>query len=218
MLSQMFSLSGRGDTVVGRDYRYDVPRTSHDTFFRLVKCGDGDDGEAAAPVFFHDGVNFFHVKVRTHVGSVSLKLATLTCWHCAHPQAGGLYFCATSRENLSPSLVLELLLRIARVIKVRLERLQMCFCLVLSVLTHPGAPTQDYCGVLTEESLRKNFVLVYELLDEMVDFGYGQSTSTEALKASIFNDPVTPPQPRACHTHVLSLSLSLCREILARQH
>jgi len=33
------------------------------------------------------------------------------------------------------------------------------------------APVQDYCGVLTEDSLRKNFVLVYELLDEMVDFG-----------------------------------------------
>jgi hypothetical protein len=73
--------------------------------------------------------------------------------------------------------------------------------------------------VLTEESLRKNFVLVYELLDEMVDFGYGQSTSTEALKASIFNDPVTPPQPRACHTMCfLSLALSLFREILARHH
>jgi len=26
---------------------------------------------------------------------------------------------------------------------------------------------------------------------------YGQSTSTEALKAGIYNDPVTPPQPRA---------------------
>ena len=70
--------------------------------------------------------------------------------------------------------------------------------------------------MLSEESLRKNFVLVYELLDEMIDYGcvvstartrqhrtltpcasYGQSTSTEALKAGIYNDPVTPPQPRA---------------------
>ena len=31
---------------------------------------------------------------------------------------------------------------------------------------------QDYCGVLSEESLRKNFVLVYELLDEALDYGY----------------------------------------------
>ena len=27
---------------------------------------------------------------------------------------------------------------------------------------------QDYCGVLTEESIRKNFILIYELLDEMI--------------------------------------------------
>lgn len=41
-----------------------------------------------------------------------------------------------------------------------------------SVHTTPlSTPSQDYCGVLSEDSLRKNFVLVYELLDEMVDFG-----------------------------------------------
>lgn len=66
-----------------------------------------------------DGVNYFHVKVV------------------------GLLFVATTRVNVSPSLVLELLQRIARVIK-------------------------DYLGVLNEDSLRKNFVLVYELLDEVV--------------------------------------------------
>jgi AP-4 complex subunit mu-1 len=30
---------------------------------------------------------------------------------------------------------------------------------------------KDYCGVLTEESIRVNFVLIYELLDEVIDFG-----------------------------------------------
>lgn len=55
----------------------------------------------------------------------------------------GLLFVATTRVNVSPSLVLELLQRIARVIK-------------------------DYLGVLNEDSLRKNFVLVYELLDEVI--------------------------------------------------
>lgn len=55
----------------------------------------------------------------------------------------GLLFVATTRANVSPSLVLELLQRVARVIK-------------------------DYLGVLNEDSLRKNFVLVYELLDEVI--------------------------------------------------
>ncbi|MCD7460701.1 hypothetical protein HAX54_044232 [Datura stramonium] len=49
---------------------------------------------------------------------------------------------------------------------------------------------KDYLGVLNEDSLRKNFVLVYELLDEVIDFGYVQTTSTEILKSYIFNEPI----------------------------
>jgi len=72
---------------------------------------------------------------------------------------------ATTRRNESPSLILELLHRVARVIK-------------------------DYCGVLSEDALRKNAILVYELLDEMLDYGYAQSTNTESLKTRVHNEPV----------------------------
>lgn len=50
---------------------------------------------------------------------------------------------------------------------------------------------KDYCGVLNEESIKSNFPLIYELLDEVLDFGYVQVTSTESLKAYICNQPVT---------------------------
>ena len=49
---------------------------------------------------------------------------------------------------------------------------------------------KDYCGVLTEEAIRKNFILIYELLDEVIDFGYAQTTSTENLKAFVYNEPI----------------------------
>jgi AP-4 complex subunit mu-1 len=49
---------------------------------------------------------------------------------------------------------------------------------------------KDYCGILSEESIRTNFVLVYELLDEMLDGGYVQGTSTETVKAYVFNEPI----------------------------
>lgn len=55
----------------------------------------------------------------------------------------GLYFVCTSKFNVSPSFVMELIGRCTKVFK-------------------------DYCGVMTEESIRKNFILLYELLDEMV--------------------------------------------------
>ncbi len=48
---------------------------------------------------------------------------------------------------------------------------------------------QDYCGLLSEEAVRKNFVLIYELLDEVVDYGYPQNSSSEALKEFILNEP-----------------------------
>ncbi|OMO57624.1 Clathrin adaptor, mu subunit [Corchorus olitorius] len=122
--------------------RGEVAKGSAEIFFRKVKFWKEEDGqEEAPPVFNVDGVNYFHVKVV------------------------GLLFVATTRVNVSPSLVLELLQRIARVIK-------------------------DYLGVLSEDSLRKNFVLVYELLDEVIDFGYVQTTSTELLKSYIFNEPI----------------------------
>lgn len=141
MISQFFVLSQRGDNIVFRDYRGDVPKGSTEIFFRKVKFWKEDGEEEAPPVFNVDGVNYFHVKIV------------------------GLLFVATTRTNISPSLVLELLQRIARVVK-------------------------DYLGILSEESLRKNFVLVYELLDEVIDFGYAQTTSTEVLKSYIFNEPI----------------------------
>jgi AP-1 complex subunit mu len=43
----------------------------------------------------------------------------------------------------------------------------------------------DYFNVLEEESIRDNFVLIYELLDEVIDHGYPQTTETKVLKEYI---------------------------------
>ena len=44
--------------------------------------------------------------------------------------------------------------------------------------------------MLSEEAVRKNCVLVYELLDEVIDNGFPQSTSSEALKEYVLNVPI----------------------------
>ncbi|CAD6258947.1 unnamed protein product [Miscanthus lutarioriparius] len=138
-------LSGSGLEATPRsakeEDRGEVPKGSAEIFFRKVKFWNDDEAEEAPPVFNVDGVNYIHVKV------------------------AGLFFVVTTMVNVSPSLLLELLQRIARV-------------------------TKDYLGVLNEDSLRKNFILVYELLDEVIDFGYPQTTSTEVLKSYIFNEPI----------------------------
>ncbi len=108
---------------------------------------------------------------------------------------------ATTRENVSPSLVLELLKRIGGIIKVTVAAslsphcyaarvaacIQCATCLWLSVTDTFNL--QDYCGLLSEEAVRKNFVLLYELLDEVIDYGYPQNSSSEALKEFVLNEP-----------------------------
>jgi AP-1 complex subunit mu len=41
---------------------------------------------------------------------------------------------------------------------------------------------QEYFKEVLEESIRDNFVIIYELLDEMMDFGYPQISETKILQ------------------------------------
>jgi len=49
---------------------------------------------------------------------------------------------------------------------------------------------KDHCGEFTEESIKKNFVLIYEIIDEMIDFGFPQLSTTEQVKQFVFNEPI----------------------------
>ena len=40
---------------------------------------------------------------------------------------------------------------------------------------------KQYFGEVCEESIRDNFVIIYELFDEMMDFGYPQTTDSKIL-------------------------------------
>jgi len=47
-----------------------------------------------------------------------------------------------------------------------------------------------YFGKFDEEAVKNNFVLIYELLDEILDFGYPQNCETETLKMYITTEGV----------------------------
>ncbi|KAA8567510.1 hypothetical protein EYC84_007986 [Monilinia fructicola] len=49
---------------------------------------------------------------------------------------------------------------------------------------------KGYFGKFDEEAVKNNFVLVYELLDEILDFGYPQNTETDTLKMYITTEGV----------------------------
>ncbi|XP_056103788.1 AP-4 complex subunit mu-1 isoform X1 [Rhinichthys klamathensis goyatoka] len=113
-----------------------------------------------------DSINVFYEMVTALSGDQPPVVMTHKDHHFIHVRQGGLYWVASTKTNPSPFTIIEFLNRLA-------------------------ALTKDYCGSLSEKSVRMNFALIYELLDEMVDFGYIQTTSTDILKNFIQTEAVS---------------------------
>lgn len=71
-----------------------------------------------------------------------------------------LYMCAVTTRNSNVALILTFLFRLGQVFK-------------------------DYFGTLEEESIRDNFVIIYELLDETMDHGLPQALDSTILRSFI---------------------------------
>lgn len=108
--------------------------------------------------------DIFRIQVISNpqVRSPILTLGSTTFSHVKHEN---LYLVAITRNNANAALVFEFLYRF--------------------VLLGRG-----YFGKLDEEAVKNNFVLVYELLDEILDFGYPQNTETDTLKMYITTEGV----------------------------
>ncbi|XP_064387154.1 AP-1 complex subunit mu-1-like [Halichondria panicea] len=87
-----------------------------------------------------------------------------------------LYLVATTIKNANVALIFQFLHRVVEVF-------------------------QEYFREIEEESIRDNFVLIYELLDEVMDFGYPQTTESKILKEYITQEghrlELTPHIPAA---------------------
>ena len=46
----------------------------------------------------------------------------------------------------------------------------------LELLNKVASMIHDFCGGLEEEILRTNFIMIYELIDELIDYGHPQIT------------------------------------------
>ncbi|CAK6980241.1 AP-4 complex subunit mu-1 [Scomber scombrus] len=118
-------------------------------------------GEAESNV-----VSVFYEKVTALTGDQPPVVMTHKDLHFIHIRQGGLYWVATTTADSSPFTIIEFLNRLSSLVK-------------------------DYCGSLSEKSVQMNFALIYELLDEVVDYGYIQTTSSDVLKNFIQTEAVT---------------------------
>ena len=97
-------------------------------------------------------------------------------------KCNNLLLLATTKRNSNVTLILFFLYRLTNVFK-------------------------DYFGELEEESIRDNFVVVYELLDETMDFGYAQTCESKVLREVITqesNRMEVAPRPPVALTNAVS--------------
>ncbi|KAJ4152753.1 hypothetical protein LMH87_009274 [Akanthomyces muscarius] len=106
----------------------------------------------------------FRIQVisNAQVRSPILTLGSTTFSHVKHEN---IYLVAITKSNANAALVFEFLYRLIQLGK-------------------------GYFGKFDEEAVKNNFVLVYELLDEIIDFGYPQNTETDTLKMYITTEGV----------------------------
>uniref|UniRef100_H3CQF3 AP-4 complex subunit mu-1 n=1 Tax=Tetraodon nigroviridis TaxID=99883 RepID=H3CQF3_TETNG len=114
-----------------------------------------------------DVQNIFYEKVTALTGDQPPVVMTHKDIYFVHIRQGGLYWVATTTAvDSSPFTVIEFLNRLAALVK-------------------------DYCGNVSEKSVQMNFALIYELLDEVLDYGYIQTTSSDVLKNFIQTEAVS---------------------------
>jgi AP-1 complex subunit mu len=67
----------------------------------------------------------------------------------------------------------------------------------------------EYFKELEEESIRDNFVVIYELLDEMMDFGYPQTTETKILQEYVRRGVLPFPSLPLCNSRPIAQTNNL---------
>ncbi|GAM90906.1 hypothetical protein ANO11243_089520 [Dothideomycetidae sp. 11243] len=96
---------------------------------------------------------------------VRSPLLTLGSTSFSHIKHENIFLVAVTKGNANAALIFEFLYRLVSLGK-------------------------SYFGKFDEEAVKNNFVLIYELLDEILDFGYPQNTDTDILKQYITTEGV----------------------------
>lgn len=122
-------------------------------------------GEVLISRVFRDSINrstidAFRVNVIHARHAVRSPVTNIARTSYFHTRRSNVWIVAATRQNVNAALVFEFLNK------------------MVSVL-------ESYFGSISEESVKNNFVLIYELLDEILDYGYPQKTDSGILKTYI---------------------------------
>ncbi|KAK6428081.1 clathrin associated protein complex medium subunit [Oleoguttula sp. CCFEE 5521] len=111
----------------------------------------------------------FRIQVISNA-QIRSPILTLGSTTFSHIKSENIYIVGVSKGNVNSALVFEFLYKLVSI-------------------------GRSYFGRFDEEAVKSNFVMVYELLDEILDFGYPQNTETETLKMYITTEGVKSQRP-----------------------
>ena len=147
----------KGKVLINRNYRGDIENTVIDKFIGLVMDREED-------------------------GTLTPLLQTEECTF-AFIRRNNLYVVATTKKNSNIAMVFVLLHKVCQVRNSTIAVLNLLHMMLTKNLNFQVM--EDYFKDVEEESIRDNFVIIYELLDELVDFGYPQTTDGKILQEYI---------------------------------
>lgn len=176
MASLIAILDLKGKPLIQRSYRDDVPSSYVEKFLPIILDLE-EEGQQVTPCFSKEGVNYMHIR---H-SNLYRKLLCSSVLIVQHAEVLVLLcriynaVLALSKRNSNAA---EIILFLHRLVQVLVE----------------------YFKELEEESIRDNFVIIYELMDEMMDFGYPQTTESKILQECVFFYLLYPPQGNSVYS------------------
>lgn len=163
MIQSLFLLSATGEVVIERHFRGVTSRSVCQTYWE----------KASIELNHHGGISTTSTIISNNNSNSNLHDRVPVILEVASPTddsktlylisvlRDGMSYLAVCPNEISPLLVLEFLHRVADIF-------------------------QDYFGIPADESaIRENFSTVYQLLEEMVDYGWPLTTEPNSLKAMI---------------------------------
>lgn len=162
-------LNQKGEVLLSRMYRDGVTRQVAETFrnqasaARALYCGCSTDGaRASASQRAHAGdlrALALQVIVQKEAGRCPVQMFGTSSF--MYVKVGTVFIVAVSQGNAQAAVAFQFLSSLVKIIKA-------------------------YCGPnVNDDLIRNNFVLLYEVLDEVLDYGFPQNTTIDLLKAFI---------------------------------
>lgn len=171
MISALFIFNRKGDVLISKLFRDGLRRNISDVF-RIQVIGNG---EIRLPVLTLGSTTFLHIK------------------------SDGLWFVAVTRSNQDALIVFEYLFKLKELLsqsfgtgrKGELTSPNEAPKSVNSYFTAiAGSSSSSATAGIDEDAILNNFILIYEIIDQTLEFGYPQNMSAGSFNANLFSGTI----------------------------